>query len=210
MRPATIRSSASTLRDSCCCRKRVEQTEVGVEVPAGWLRRSFRRRLVRPEAARTLPTDPINCSSLTTQTGEVTSRGIELEAVANLAPGLKVARLVHQLPSVHQRRTANPALIGQTPTNTPQQLASGWADYTFQDGWLRGFGFGGGVRYVGASFADQANTLAVPSRVLGDLAVHYDWQNWRFAVNASNVTDEIYVASCAGPIRPASMAIGAA
>jgi iron complex outermembrane receptor protein len=24
---------------------------------------------------------------------------------------------------------------------------------------LRGFGFGGGVRYVGGSYADQANTL---------------------------------------------------
>lgn len=52
------------------------------------------------------------------------------------------------------------------------------------------------MRYVGASFADQANSLIVPSRVLTDVSVHYEYQNWRFAVNANNVTDEIYVASC--------------
>jgi iron complex outermembrane receptor protein len=33
--------------------------------------------------------------------------------------------------------------------------------------------------------------------VLGDLAVHYEWQNWRTAVNVINLTDKIYVASCA-------------
>jgi iron complex outermembrane receptor protein len=72
----------------------------------------------------------------------------------------------------------------------------------------RGFGFGGGVRYVGGSLPIPPITLAVPSRTLGDLAVHYDWQNWRFAVNANNVTDEIYVASCS-TANPASMAIAA-
>jgi iron complex outermembrane receptor protein len=59
-----------------------------------------------------------------------------------------------------------------------------------------GFGFGGGVRYVGSSFADTANTMLVPSRVLGDAAIHYEWQNWRFAVNVANIADKIYVASC--------------
>jgi iron complex outermembrane recepter protein len=62
---------------------------------------------------------------------------------------------------------------------------------------LRGFGFGGGVRYIGKSFADNANTLVVPSVVLGDAAIHYEWQNWRAALNVINITDEIYVASCA-------------
>ncbi|MGY4504636.1 outer membrane receptor protein involved in Fe transport [Bradyrhizobium sp. GM24.11] len=34
--------------------------------------------------------------------------------------------------------------------------------------------------------------------MLGDLAVHYEWDNrWRAAVNVANVTDKIYVASCA-------------
>ena len=60
-----------------------------------------------------------------------------------------------------------------------------------------------------ASFADTANTLLVPSRVLGDAAIHYEWQNWRFAVNVANIADKIYVATVR-PRAPASTAIAAA
>ena len=63
---------------------------------------------------------------------------------------------------------------------------------------LAGFGFGGGARYVGDSFADQANTLAVPSRALFDAALHYDYRQWRAALNVTNVADKIFVSSCDG------------
>ena len=53
------------------------------------------------------------------------------------------------------------------------------------------------MRYIGASWADTANTLEVPAVVLGDLALHYERQNWRTALNVINLTDKIYVASCA-------------
>jgi iron complex outermembrane recepter protein len=173
-----------------------EQTEVGVKFQPVGFDGHFGVALFDLKRKNVLTSDPNSIPpNLQTQTGEVTSRGLELEAVANLAPGLKVVGSFTTY-NLFTSYDANPALIGKVPTNTPRQLASGWADYTFQDGILRGFGFGGGVRYVGSSYADTANTLSVPSRALGDLAVHYDWQNWRFAVNAANITDEIYVASC--------------
>jgi iron complex outermembrane receptor protein len=133
---------------------------------------------------------------LQNQTGEVTSRGIELEAVANITRELK---LIGAFTSYHlfTSKDLDPALVGKTLTNTPQLLASGWADYTFKEGPLTGFGLGGGVRYIGSSWADAANTLEVPSVLLGDLALHYEWQNWRTALNVINLTDKIYVASCA-------------
>ncbi len=61
---------------------------------------------------------------------------------------------------------------------------------------MTGFGIGGGVRYIGSSFADNVNTLPVPSVVLGDAAIHYEWQNWRAALNVINVADTTYVANC--------------
>ncbi len=149
--------------------------------------------LVRQNVATTAPgSGPV----LQNQTGEVTSRGIELEVVANVTRELK---LIGAFTSYHlfTSKDLDPALVGKTPTNTPQLLASGWADYTFKDGPLTGFGFGGGVRYVGSSWADTANTLEVPAVVLGDLALHYEWQNWRTALNVINLADKIYVASCA-------------
>jgi iron complex outermembrane receptor protein len=173
-----------------------EQTELGVKYQPFGFDGHFGVALFDLKRKNVLTTDPNSVPpNLQTQTGEVTSRGLELEAVANLAPGFKVIGSFTTY-NLFTSNDADATLIGKVPTNTPRQLASGWADYTFQDGWLRGFGFGGGLRYVGSSFADTANTLVVPSRTLGDLAVHYDWQNWRFAINANNVTDEIYVASC--------------
>jgi iron complex outermembrane recepter protein len=75
-------------------------------------------------------------------------------------------------------------------------MASLWLDYTLQRGDLRGLGFGGGMRYVGASAGDDANSFKVPSRFLVDAAVHYDLRNWRFAVNASNLFNRQYIAYC--------------
>jgi iron complex outermembrane receptor protein len=172
-----------------------ELAEVGLKFQPNGFNGYFTIAAFDLKRKNALTSDP-NFLLLQQQNGEVTSRGIELEAVANVAPGLKVIGTFTTY-DLFISKDLNPALLGTAPTNTPQQLASAWADYTFQEGPLTGFGFGGGVRYVGKSFADTANTLVVPSVVLGDLAVHYEWQNWRAAVNVLNVTDETYVASCA-------------
>jgi iron complex outermembrane receptor protein len=176
-----------------------EQTEVGVKFQPNGFDGHFGVALFDLKRKNALSTLPNSVPVVQTQNGEVTSRGLELEAVANLAPGFKVTGSFTTY-NLFVSKDLDPTLVGTVPTNTPRQMASGWADYTFQDGWLRGFGFGGGVRYVGSSFADTANTLPVPSRTLGDAAVHYEWQNWRLAVNLTNITDEIYVANCAGTV----------
>ena len=171
-----------------------KQAEIGVKVAPQGFDGYFTASLFdlkRQNVATTTVTVPV----LQNQTGEVTSRGIELEAVANATKELK---LIGAFTAYHlfNSRDLDPSLVGKTPTNTPEMLVSGWADYTFKDGPLEGFGFGGGVRYIGSSWADTANTLEVPSVVLGDLALHYEWQNWRTALNVINLTDKIYVASC--------------
>jgi iron complex outermembrane receptor protein len=171
-----------------------QQAEIGVKYQPAGFNGHFGLAYFDLKRQNVITTDPTN-ALLQVQNGEQTSRGLELEAVANLAPGFKVTASFTTY-NIFVSKDGDQTLIGKVPVATPSQLASGWADYTFQDGWLRGFGFGAGVRYVGGSYADAANTLPVQSRALGDLAVHYDWQNWRFAINANNVTDEIYVANC--------------
>ncbi|WP_165420943.1 TonB-dependent siderophore receptor [Bradyrhizobium sp. Leo170] len=174
-----------------------EQTEIGLKVQPLGFNGHFGVALFDLKRQNALTTDPNN-TRLQTQNGEVTSRGVEAEVVANVMPGLKVIGSFTTY-NLFISKDLNPALIGKAPTNTPQNVASTWADYTFQDGPLRGFGFGGGLRYIGESFADTANTLTVPAVFLGDAAVHYEWQNWRAALNVVNVSDKIYVASCSSP-----------
>jgi iron complex outermembrane recepter protein len=174
-----------------------QQTEIGAKFQPNGFNGHFGVALFDLKRQNTPSTDYPN-SNLPAQLGEVTSRGLELEAVANLAPGFKVMGSFTTY-NLFISNDLNPLLINKVPTAAPRQLASAWADYTFQDGLLRGFGFGGGVRYVGMSYADPANLQAVPSRVLGDLALHYEWENWRVALNVQNVADQIYVSACSDP-----------
>ncbi len=172
-----------------------QQVEAGLKVQPSGFNGYFTVAAFDLKRQNALTADPSNVL-LQNQSGEVTSRGIELEAVANVTSELK---LIGAFTGYHlfTSKDLDPSLVGKTPTNRPEVMASGWADYTFHEGALTGFGFGGGVRYVGSSWADTANTLEVPAVVLGDLALHYEWKNWRTALNVINVTDKVYVASCA-------------
>ena len=133
---------------------------------------------------------------IASQVGEARSKGIELEAVLTPLAGLNIVGSWTSFNLEVTKDQLAPLTIGRTPVRSPQQFGGLFFDYTFQDGWLRGFGFGGGVRYVGSSYATPDNAFRVPSYTLGDAQVHYERNGWRFAVNLSNFTDEKYVGGC--------------
>ena len=148
--------------------------------------------LTRQNVRTTDPNDPFN----QIQTGEVRSKGIEIEGIASLASGLDlIASYSFQDVEITK---SNRGDQGNRPTSVPEHLASLWLDYTIQDGPLAGLGFGAGVRYKGSTFGDAANTLEVDDYVLVDATVHYSWEKFRFAVNAENVFDNRHVAGCSG------------
>jgi iron complex outermembrane receptor protein len=130
----------------------------------------------------------------TRQIGKVSSRGVEFEAVGQITPDLKLigAYTWYDL----KIEEGNPAEIGKIPTATPEQFGSLWLDYSMPSGVLEGVSLGGGVRYVGPSFADAANTLKVDSVVLFDAALRYEKDHFGVALNVSNLFDKEYVASC--------------
>lgn len=136
-----------------------------------------------------------NATFQTIQTGEVNSQGVELSGTASLTDGLDLVASFTTF-DINITKSANPVEIGKDPLQTPETMASLWADYTFQHGALEGFGFGGGVRYISSTFADAANTISSPSVTLADAAVHYDTGNMRLALNVQNLFDKEYVGSC--------------
>jgi iron complex outermembrane receptor protein len=96
-------------------------------------------------------------------------------------------------------KDANPALVGKQPFLVPEVMASIWTDYTFRgDAWYDGVSVGGGVRYVGSSYADKENTLKVPDVTLLDLKLGYTKDNWGVDFNVTNVFDKEYVSGCQG------------
>ena len=61
---------------------------------------------------------------------------------------------------------------------------------------VAGFSIGGGVRYVGSSYANTDNSLKVPAATVYDARLGYDWREWGVALNAANLTNKTYLATC--------------
>lgn len=143
------------------------------------------------------------------QTGAINSRGVEFSAKASPLPGLAlIAAYGYADVTVTRSSVVTDGITvrGKRPVGVPDQTISGWGDYTIQSGEWRGFGFGGGLRYVGSSFGDAINSAAykVPGVLLADAQVHYDFgavnpslKGLTAAVNATNLFDKQYVSACA-------------
>jgi iron complex outermembrane receptor protein len=129
--------------------------------------------------------------------GEVDARGFEASVQANVSAGLKAIAAFTYL-DMEVIDDLNPALVGNTPVQVPDVTASLWLDYSFQKDSLSGLSVAAGIRHVGESWANDTNTLKVPSATLVDAAIRYEKDNWGVALNVSNLFDERYVASCQG------------
>ncbi|MCK9919308.1 TonB-dependent siderophore receptor [Microbacteriaceae bacterium K1510] len=119
------------------------------------------------------------------QTGEVRSRGFEAQATTTLTERLSlIASYSQQKVEVTQ---SNGADLGKVPVLVPQRTASLWGDYTFPAGPVGALGFGAGVRYIGQTYADLANTIPNDAYTVYDAAFHYEVNGFRLAVNVSNL-----------------------
>lgn len=126
------------------------------------------------------------------QIGEVTSTGVEFEAVGAVTDSLKVIGSY----TVYDLEITEGNNKGMIPVNTPENFASLWLDYTVQNGVAEGLQLAAGARYVGSSYADTVNTLKVPGAVVFDAAIRYEKNDYTIALNATNLFDKEYVSGC--------------
>ncbi|WP_249142955.1 TonB-dependent siderophore receptor [Bradyrhizobium liaoningense] len=132
-------------------------------------------------------------SYLAEQLGQVKSRGIELEGTMSLADGWNLRAAYAYVDAMLSQ---DPVNLGKAPPTVPLNRASLWSDYTLQNGPLAGLQFGGGIRYVGATWGDDANTFKVGSSTVLDALLAYTRDNWRLSLNVTNLADTRYVAAC--------------
>lgn len=127
------------------------------------------------------------------QTGQVKSRGIELEGTVSLADGWNLRAAYAYVDAVI---TQDPVNVGKAPPTVPLNRTSLWSDYTLRSGPLAGVQFGGGIRYVGATWGNDANTFKVEAATVLDALLAYNKDNWRLSLNVTNLADTRYVAAC--------------
>ena len=136
------------------------------------------------------------------QQGEIRSRGLEFETRGNVMRNLEIIGALTLL-DIEVTESTVTANIGKRPQAVPEYYGSAWANYTFDAGLLRGFSLGGGVRFVGSSFADDANTVEADDYVLVDAALRYDLEKLMpslsgaaATLNVTNMFDKDYYSSC--------------
>lgn len=171
-----------------------EQVEAGIKYQPAHGRILATLAAYELKQQNTLVVDPLH-TLFQIQQGEVTVRGLELEGRWNIGSGLSLYGAYAYIDSEVTEAT-DPLLLGREIPLQARNVASLGADYTITGGLLSGLGFGGAVRYTGEHYGDAYNLWETPSYTLFDASVRYDFGNWRLQLNASNLTDKEYIATC--------------
>lgn len=127
--------------------------------------------------------------------GEQQSRGIEAEVKARLDRHWDL--LASYTYTDAEISKSNNGDQGKRPANVPKHMASAWLNYIFHEGLLDGLSLGGGARYTGVLYGDNANTFHIDNYTLFDAGAQYRLnEHVTLALNAQNLLDERYVATC--------------
>lgn len=185
-----------------------EQFEVGLRYQPEGMNSFITVSAYQLTQQNVLTPDPEN-RSYRVQTGEVRMRGLELEGKAEINDALSVIASYAYTDSEITRDNPNSSGVsnhGNRLAFVPEHQAALWLDYSIQsdDAW-GGLSFGGGVRYVGQTYGDNANDYDVPGYTLFDAAIRYDFskadpklEGLKASLNVSNLFDKKYVSSCIG------------
>ena len=136
------------------------------------------------------------------QIGEARVQGAEIEGKANLAAGLDLLASVAYTDS-EITRAVRAETVGKALPIVPKKTASLWLSYAFVNTAWSDLSAGIGARYIGGSYANDINSISVPSATLFDLGLQYrlgklspSLANSTLALNVANLADKEYVSSC--------------
>ncbi|WP_235882837.1 TonB-dependent siderophore receptor [Rhizobium rhizophilum] len=185
-----------------------EQFEVGVRYQPAGMNSFISLSAYDLTQQNVLAPDPLDTSKRV-QTGEVRMRGLELEGKAEINDAFSVIASYAYTDSEITRDNKNANGVsteGNRLAFVPEHQAALWLDYSVQsDGAWGGLSFGGGARYVGQTFGDNANAFDVPGYTLFDAALRYDFgkadpklEGLKASLNVSNLFDKKYVSTCIG------------
>ncbi|OAG71982.1 ferrichrysobactin receptor [Gluconobacter japonicus] len=132
------------------------------------------------------------------ESGKVHSDGFEFEAHAEPFKNLLLTAAV-SFQKVKDDSTGKPLI------QSGRGNASLFAFYTMPSGPLKGFGFGGGMRYTNKSYGGEATygSVWIPQYAVFDASVRYDLskaspslRGWNVSASVRNLFDKNFIANC--------------
>jgi iron complex outermembrane recepter protein len=160
-----------------------QQYEAGVKYqPRGWTS-YVTADVYNLKQQNVLTVDPDN-ANYNVQTGEVRSRGFQIQGVADLGHGF---RAVLDYAFTKAINTQSNTYQDKVPVGVPANQAGAFLAYSTPDTIQNGWGLGGGVRYLGSTWADAANTQTNDHILAVDMVAHKDFGKFRFQFNMENM-----------------------
>ncbi len=140
------------------------------------------------------------------QLGSERSRGFEIEVNASPLPGWTITGgYAHTKARVVFASVTLPFQAGARETNSPDDAVNFWSRYDFTDGFLKNFGVGAGLSYIGKrvgflppSAADprpENGTMPLPAYTTVDLGFYYKIGNVDLTLKVNNLFDERFIES---------------
>lgn len=162
------------------------QLEAGVKyVRNGWTASAAVYELRRRNVTTS---DPDN-DGFSIQTGQQRARGLELEAGADLANGLKLTS-AYAYTQTEVTHDTNANLVGKPLNLTPRHTLALWADWRIPA--MPAVRLAVGGRYVSTQRGNYAFVL--PSYAVADASISYTGSNWRLTAGVKNLFDRAYYA----------------
>lgn len=127
------------------------------------------------------------------QTGEVSIRGLELEAALQPVRNSNLVASYAYTPTADVTQSSRPLLLGKQNQPVSRNQLAVWGDYRLPVGVTLGLG----ARHVGSHRGmDESSLAKVPGYTLVDALVAYEVQRWSLALNVRNLANKTYVANC--------------
>ncbi|MDZ7954625.1 TonB-dependent siderophore receptor [Nostoc sp. DedQUE09] len=127
------------------------------------------------------------------QIGEQRSRGIELDITGEILPGWKAIASYAYTNAEVTETEEDDIPVGNRLVSVPENQASLWTTYEFQNSDLKGLGFGLGLFYVGTRSGDSANSFEIPDYLRTDAAIYYRRDGFKAGINIRNLFDTDYI-----------------
>jgi iron complex outermembrane receptor protein len=143
------------------------------------------KNVTRPDDTRT---------GFTIQDGNIYSKGVEADIVANPLPGLNIVLGYSYNDSKNEK--TNPSIIGRRPVGAgPKQLANAWISYKLEQGAVKGLGIGFGGNYASENIVTNTvvtGQFILPEYTVLNASIFLERPSFRIGLKLDNLTDKKY------------------
>ncbi|WP_418186339.1 TonB-dependent siderophore receptor [Aliarcobacter lanthieri] len=119
--------------------------------------------------------------------GKQESQGLELDVSGEITENWSIVA------SYGYTDTKNKDANNKELRNIPNHTANLFTTYKLTSINLPDFYIGGGAKYLGSKYADDANTIKFDSEIIYNATIGYKKGNWRANLSVQNLTDKEYV-----------------